>query len=157
MHNVCANQVHQFAICTICIIYYTKYHTIQYWNHVLNRKKKDIQSNILEIFHGTSICQLFLKIEYISICVMCLLCAPCSSKQFQVQHVNFIMYVSKGSNCPPLKCTKLTLLRTWVPFRKMFTIRQPYSTMILKQNNNDNKIATCLISKHAKVVAFCQH
>ena len=24
LHNVCANQVHQFAICTICIIYYTK-------------------------------------------------------------------------------------------------------------------------------------
>ena len=66
LHNVCANQVHQFVICTICKIYYTKYHTIQYRNHVLNRKK-DIQWNILEIFHGTSICQLFLKIKYIPI------------------------------------------------------------------------------------------
>ena len=27
------------AICTICIIYYTKYHTIQYRNNVMNRKK----------------------------------------------------------------------------------------------------------------------
>ena len=96
LHNVCANQVHQFATCTICIIYYTKYHIIQHRNHVLTveQKKKDIQSNILEIFHETSICQLFLKIRYIPICVMCLLSAPCSSKQSQVQHVNFIMYVS---------------------------------------------------------------
>ena len=39
LHNVCANQVHQFAICTICIVYCTKYHTVQYRNHVLNRKK----------------------------------------------------------------------------------------------------------------------
>ena len=31
-----------------------------------------------------------------------------------------------------------------------------YSTTILKQHNYDNKIATCWISKHAKVVAFCQ-
>ena len=67
LHNVCVNQVHQFAICTICIIYYTIYHTMQYRNHVLNRKKKDIQLNILEIFHGTSICQLVLKIKYIPI------------------------------------------------------------------------------------------
>ena len=33
------------------------------------------------------------------------------------------MYVWYGSNCIPLKSTKLTLLRTWVPFRKMFTTR----------------------------------
>ena len=30
-------------------------------------EKKDIQLNILEIFLGTSICQLFLKIKYIPI------------------------------------------------------------------------------------------
>ena len=40
LRNVCVNQVHQFAICTICTIHYTKYHTIQYRNHVLNRKKR---------------------------------------------------------------------------------------------------------------------
>ena len=39
LHNVCANQVHQFVICTICIIYSTKYHTIQHRKLVLNRKK----------------------------------------------------------------------------------------------------------------------
>ena len=66
LHNVCTNQVHQFAISTICIIYYTKYHTTQYRNHVLNRKK-DIQPIILEIFHGSSICQLFLKIKHFHI------------------------------------------------------------------------------------------
>ena len=32
------HQVHQFAVCTICIIYYTKYHTIQYWNRVEQKK-----------------------------------------------------------------------------------------------------------------------
>ena len=36
----CANKVHQFTIYTICVIYYTKYHTIQYRNHVMNRKKR---------------------------------------------------------------------------------------------------------------------
>ena len=74
-------------------ILYKKIYIIQYRNHVLNRKKY-IQWNILEIFHGTSICQLFINIKYSPICVMCLLCALCSSKQSQVQHVNFIMYVS---------------------------------------------------------------
>ena len=39
---------------------------------------------------------IFLKIEYILILrnVPAVLCAPCSSKQSQVQQVNFIMYVS---------------------------------------------------------------
>ena len=39
LHNVCANQVHQFTIYKICITYYIKCHTIQYRNNVLNRKK----------------------------------------------------------------------------------------------------------------------
>ena len=93
LHNVCANQVQQFAICTICIIYYTKYHTIQYRDHVLNRKKRYSTKyfrNISWVIYMSIISQNKISI----FCVMCLLCAPCSSKQSQVQHVNFIMYVS---------------------------------------------------------------
>ena len=47
------------------ILYKISYNSIS--KPCVEKKKKDIQWNILEIFHGTSICQLFLKIKYIPI------------------------------------------------------------------------------------------
>ena len=93
LHNVCANQVHQFAICTICIIYYTKYYTIQYRNHVFNRKKRCS----IKYFRGIS-WDIYMSIIYQNRIYPYLrnvpAVSPCSSKQSQEQHVNFIMYVS---------------------------------------------------------------
>ena len=62
---------------------------------------------------------------YVKDNVFCVTCMLCSSKLFQIhcsKHVNFIMYVSWGSKCAPLKCTRLTPLCMGVPFKKIFTL-----------------------------------
>ena len=55
--------------------------------------------------------------------VLCVTLVICSSKRSHVVdhlHVNFtmyMMYISRGSKCAPLKCTWLTLLRKRVPIK----------------------------------------
>ena len=73
-------------------------------NHLLIIQK---HSAIVHIFCGIFISQLCHI--YLNNCI-CMLWMLCSSKPFLVQghqHVNFMMYVSWGSTCAPLKCTNV--------------------------------------------------